>query len=1531
VSEQRKKWLADSIAYIDKEISDNEEQASRNHLTGYDDTSNIYTEIKSKGLLAGGSQGGLFVILAGMFEDYLKGGKSTGNAVKVSQQTPPKDDPIKEADFYTHPWVYFKHHINWVSQPDYDKKVNWSALQRDFATWKDNENQIKDLLDQHKQLEIEVQQVAAQAKEEAAKGAAKMSGYRLSTTMNSADEDRRLLTEIEKLRAQLKEQADKFAAKIAELRKKMGEIRDKILQLASFRGRYGFGFEPEGIGIARVIVLTNQTAFDNCIPRFPYPFWKAVQVDTSGKPVGKGASIDGAGDVADTIRLLYVIGRGIPTKWSDPVNVVSDDPAIEYTVLAIEKDQGSGPGQKEAFQTGRKLAEQNLDADTKTIVDGLDAVLVRATLKRGVVPGLKDFRLSNIDASWVLRFADDLAEISFARELAKDVADPSMLRSDQVELTGNVFLPEQVYIEVRTEVAFPVNEVRLQVQATDKEVRWNPAPSATAASDLASMGYLTAKRVQDEPAGEIIEYHAVPEEPGRLVRKVMAVYRTPLIELYKQGEAVPPPKPGVYRLPVNQKDLLMAKLENHFLFRARPPLALATVYNDPSEIGFTWRTALTKAATADGYEMKDWNNLEGKRATDIANVIVTNIILPNPKRRGFAGWLRGVVNPLFSPVGFFDGGLTEKTTVTVGHHAALLLFKDAFLKQAQEGLDQLEKAVDQDDRWEVGGWMDAIKPFAWDESHDWKFKNGNDEVSAASSPWRYIRVRGPDGGDVPFAFALSDSYLEKTFGKGEEDQVRARVWAKTAGKEALIKYKDAIRFSIQKVKDTSDKDVAGLLKLLGIGYEAFMPHVLPRLVRLENAGLPNETWRPDLNSRNILLGLHTIVDAVRAQEEFSKLDTQFVLAMAFALTAPVLFGGGAAATVAAAAVEEFGANLGPALLEAVFMDIPDAVRQRNEIQFALGASLILGGDRLKEAEVSKTEWFEVGLKILGGYLQGKGPGMVLKEALTGIQRAVAWARTALILSKVRRLGIASLEKLSDRDFKSLMNFITEAKALEKTDRLMMTSQQRDASALADQLVSEARAEAKAQAKPSPAARPATEKPRVIADRGPGQAKASEESAEVAKPEDSPETIDPPDPDAPRPPAPSVPRARRYPSAPAPNSSWSTVDSNGKAVTYRLGDLRGEGGYAAVYDLLDAQGNPTGNVIKIFQKNYSVDIVASGREVITNTKNGSELLADTSDGKKAILQLPNKEYVLDAENPYFIQKKLDKSKMVTFDYKPTVKVADPANPGQFRDTWPLDRKSLAAFAKDEGLQRAVVQLFYDLKEKGLIWEDSHLGNIFFVKEGDRWVAGILDQDRIIKFTDRRGRLGLFFGLVETWPFIGDIQNARLKITSLRNAPKPNGYRNAWRQTQKFGLDGIFYPDAEFFMEKMFEWKDWIIFDSDENVFHQQFLKPEIVQEKFPRLYEDARNPPDLRRPNRKVSRAPREVQPWWVADSAAVIAMAKSLAPHRFFTALAIDPFDDRDEGARAKHRVKVRSKRPPSSTGLGRNFSRASRFDAQAA
>ena len=122
--------------------------------------------------------------------------------------------------------------------------------------------------------------------------------------------------------------------------------------------------------------------------------------------------------------------------------------------------------------------------------------------------------------------------------------------------------------------------------------------------------------------------------------------------------------------------------------------------------------------------------------------------------------------------------------------------------------------------------------------------------------------------------------------------------------------------------------------------------------------------------------------------------------------------------------------------------------------------------------------------------------------------------------------------------------------------------------------------------------------------------------------------------------------------------------------------------------------------------------------------------------------------------------------------------------------------------------------------------------FFKDTKQQWVAGVLDQDRIIPFSERDSRIGAWMSTTELYYM-------------------PNRCRSMYKTPRRFrkvDLALLFarknpvaqFPDATYFMEKMFEYKAWVLFDPSSDEFQQLFLKPEIIRKKFPQMF-DKTNP------------------------------------------------------------------------------------------
>ncbi|GEM_PF-6275929 len=266
------------------------------------------------------------------------------------------------------------------------------------------------------------------------------------------------------------------------------------------------------------------------------------------------------------------------------------------------------------------------------------------------------------------------------------------------------------------------------------------------------------------------------------------------------------------------------------------------------------------------------------------------------------------------------------------------------------------------------------------------------------------------------------------------------------------------------------------------------------------------------------------------------------------------------------------------------------------------------------------------------------------------------------------------------------------------------------------------------------------------------------------------------------PAPRVPP----PGFPRPHSSW--IPRPG-AEPLQLGNIIGEGRYATVYELITPAGTPR-RVVKIYRQ--PLDSSTPAAETVRNVVKGSELIGDEIPQLKILSAHP------DAPNPYMIQEALDPETMTLFSKRVT--------PEEFSPEF----------------QEAVVKLYKKFAEKGLVWEDGHIENIYFFKEGAEMKAGVLDSDRIARWGEYEGIFGENLKGIMQYPEYGS-EFAPHHIESLRGSNK---------------VDEDLFPDADFFMEKMFEYgKRWMRYNGD--AFEPILIDPRLVAKHFPELPEHIR--------------------------------------------------------------------------------------------
>jgi hypothetical protein len=249
--------------------------------------------------------------------------------------------------------------------------------------------------------------------------------------------------------------------------------------------------------------------------------------------------------------------------------------------------------------------------------------------------------------------------------------------------------------------------------------------------------------------------------------------------------------------------------------------------------------------------------------------------------------------------------------------------------------------------------------------------------------------------------------------------------------------------------------------------------------------------------------------------------------------------------------------------------------------------------------------------------------------------------------------------------------------------------------------------------------------------------------------------------------------------------------NKTAETFGLGRHRGKGQFATVYDLVTSKWKDVSGLFKdvVVKFVWDGDIFRTPQQIAADMIEISRRLTDAK-----ILHLE-----IRADIPGGVNAKTMKG-----DPLPVVvqrKLPDGAR--AFSEN--TDPNIILGFLRQKGRGRAAAKLFWQLKEAGLVLEDPRVCNLFWQEINGEWVCGILDVDRVIPFRERNTRLGAVIDWVEA-RVSGDTVKS-LYAARRRDWNNPQSAAAFAKRTAAAPL-GPYFPDAEFFMEKMFEHKNWL---------------------------------------------------------------------------------------------------------------------------
>ncbi len=356
-------------------------------------------------------------------------------------------------------------------------------------------------------------------------------------------------------------------------------------------------------------------------------------------PFASGASGNGES------RTLFIFGCDLPRDWSQSIEIKAGSTGVRYVEIGRLSDYRQREERREAyrpsvadedrsfddFTRGRDIVKRRLDASARAKVDKLDAVIVRATLSREVVPGWQTLTYGGSENAWLLQFGDNTARLRIVRKIGR--------QNNEHESSSYLFSGEMIRIEIETKHPLPVKSIPIIVGSSPPGTgmdAWHEGgllvadgEGIPAIQDLENPRIYRTEFIRVDPrlpAGKVIEstsgrpYHSVSGGHGSRVFARIG-------------------KPGIISLP--------------------PPMVQATTFATAGDtaVGGDWTRWLSIAAQCAGIPNADRVRTERAHAESISKFLINS----GRSRFPIPGWV--------------------ESKVSVGQHAAMLMMRDTFVRQ----------------------------------------------------------------------------------------------------------------------------------------------------------------------------------------------------------------------------------------------------------------------------------------------------------------------------------------------------------------------------------------------------------------------------------------------------------------------------------------------------------------------------------------------------------------------------------------------------------------------------------------------------------------------------------------------------------------------------------------------------------------------------------------------------------------------------------------------------------------------------------
>jgi len=368
--------------------------------------------------------------------------------------------------------------------------------------------------------------------------------------------------------------------------------------------------------------------------------------------------------------------------------------------------------------------------------------------------------------------------------------------------------------------------------------------------------------------------------------------------------------------------------------------------------------------------------------------------------RGLTGYLDKEEREIAGrPAGQFSSTIITEfknriTEVKVGDHAAMLLMKEELIAQLKAAKEAYEAIA-----------ADPLRFYAFGD-RVLKSRGSPDEPlnnlplrMRAQTQWtlgQLMTVRDPIYGDGTFGDLVRSNPRE----------------AQRLLRPALGGLVQTIEAATKRAEGVDDCAAIPLMRLLGYGTRRIADTVAGRLMRKQGDG----GWLPDAEGRHWVKGIVPRFAQVRAERELASADTEVVVAALAVVTlgASSALGGTAAGLLAATAA--------PAGAAAGLESLLAQRRAREDVAFAIGATPVLGPDRLADALSRAPGFVEAAATVLGAGAEVFGVG-------AGVRQAADWAkRVANGRKAARAIMTGSADTLTAAERSDGLAFAANARA-----------------------------------------------------------------------------------------------------------------------------------------------------------------------------------------------------------------------------------------------------------------------------------------------------------------------------------------------------------------------------------------------------------------------------------------------------------------------------------------------------------------------